>query len=67
MFVGRGFRRQTRVVVYGAGHAGVSLARSLKESSAIRYEPVGFIHDESGKIGRRIHGVPVIGGREDLC
>jgi FlaA1/EpsC-like NDP-sugar epimerase len=58
---------QTRVVIYGAGHVGASLVRSLKESSAIKYEPVGFIDDDLAKIGRSIHGVPVLGSREDLC
>ena len=62
-----GSKRQTRVVIYGAGHAGASLVRSLKESSVVKYEPVGFIDDDPGKIGRRIHGVRVLGGRKDLC
>ncbi len=58
--------RETRVVIYGAGNAGEGLARALKQSSATRYEPVGFIDDDPAKIGKRIHGVQVLGGRRHL-
>lgn len=59
-------RRDTRVVIYGAGNAGAGLVRALKQSSVHTYEPVGFIDDDPGKTGQRIHGVPVLGGRQHL-
>lgn len=58
--------RETRVVIYGAGNAGAGLIKALKQSSVNRYEPVGFIDDDPAKIGRRIHGVKVLGGRQHL-
>ncbi len=59
--------RETRVVVYGAGHAGERLVRALKQSSVNKYEPVGFIDDDPAKKDKRIHGVQVLGGRRHLA
>lgn len=58
--------RDTRVVIYGAGNAGEGLVRALKQRSASKYEPVGFIDDAPTKMGKRIHGVQVLGGRQHL-
>lgn len=59
--------RETRVVIYGAGQAGERLVRALKQRSANKYEPVGFIDDDPTKKGKRIHGVQVLGGRQHLA
>lgn len=58
--------RGTRVVIYGAGDAGEQLVRALKYNPTKGYKPVGFIDDDSRKAGLRIHGIRVLGGRQDL-
>jgi FlaA1/EpsC-like NDP-sugar epimerase len=47
------------LLVLGAGSAGADLLRALH--SAHEWRVVGFLDDDSGKIGRRMHDVPILG------
>jgi UDP-GlcNAc:undecaprenyl-phosphate GlcNAc-1-phosphate transferase len=61
-FVGRGAQQRTLIV--GAGKSGRSLLRELRESPSTRV--VGFVDDDPGFRRRRIQGVPVFGGLDEI-
>ena len=53
-----------RVLVLGAGKAGEALVRDLRREN--RYLAVGFLDDNASLRGARVHGVPVLGGLDQL-
>jgi len=65
-FVLRKVRLGRAAFIIGAGDTGESLLRELKKSSHLDYNPVGFIDDDRDKLGVKIHGVQVLGSREEL-
>ncbi len=55
-----------RVVVVGAGQAGVAIVEEMQRQSHLGLMPVAFLDDDPEKQGSRIRGVPVLGGLDDL-
>jgi FlaA1/EpsC-like NDP-sugar epimerase len=55
-----------KVLIYGAGDAGEAVAREIRLRLSTDYNPVGFVDDDRTKVGARIHGIPVLGTREEL-
>ena len=55
-----------RLLIMGAGDAGEIALREIRNNSGLRYVPVGFVDDDQQKQGRKIHGVPILGTREDI-
>jgi UDP-GlcNAc:undecaprenyl-phosphate GlcNAc-1-phosphate transferase len=57
-----GQRPVRRVLIYGAGDAGVMLVRLLRNDRTLGCVPVGFADDDPLKSGRVVHGLRVFGG-----
>lgn len=66
MVYGEARNRAKRVLIYGAGRAGESVAREIRRNENFPYQIVGFIDDFAQKSGQIIHGIPVLGNREVL-
>ena len=52
---------EKRTFIYGAGDAGITLLREIRNNPRLAYRVCGFIDDYPGKLGLRIGGVPVLG------
>ena len=59
-------RKTRRVLIIGAGDAGENIVREMQTHSTSSYTPIGFVDDDVSKVGKRIHGVKVLGTRQDL-
>ena len=55
----------TRVLIYGAGDAGATLAGSLLANPDGR-QPVAFVDDDVRKRGALLHGLPVLDASQEL-
>lgn len=53
------------VLVIGAGDAGAKVARALLDND-LNLQPVGFVDDAPEKKGMCLHGLPVLGSRQDI-
>ena len=55
-----------RVLLIGAGQAGVMVAREIMNRPDLGLHPVGFLDDDRSKLNTSIAGVPVLGRTEDV-
>ena len=49
------------LLIVGAGNCGEKLYREIRDNATLHYDVVGFVDDDPAKIGRKIHGLPVLG------
>jgi len=57
---------QRRALIVGAGWAGRTIARAIRENLSPGYQLVGFADDDPAKQTQVIEGLPVLGTRRDL-
>lgn len=55
-----------RVLIIGAGAAGVMVLKELRNHDSLRSKPVAFVDDNPKKKGKNINGVAVVGNRKDI-
>lgn len=55
-----------RVLVIGAGVAGVSIIKEIYNHPEVKYDAVGFIDDDKNKIDKMISGIRVMGDRNSI-
>jgi UDP-GlcNAc:undecaprenyl-phosphate GlcNAc-1-phosphate transferase len=55
-----------RILIVGAGDTGEMVLREIKRNKNLKFKPIGFIDDDITKLGRKIHGIPVLGTRDDI-
>ena len=57
---------EKRALIYGAGDAGTSLLREIRQNPAMAYDVAGFIDDDPVKTGATIYRTKVLGTGEAL-
>ncbi|GAA6617519.1 polysaccharide biosynthesis protein [Scytonema sp. NUACC26] len=55
-----------RVLIVGAGSAGVSLVEEMQSNPQLGFYPVAFIDDDPKKLHARIRGISVVGDRNEI-
>lgn len=56
-----------RVMIVGAGQAGMTLAKEMSISNSIDKRVVCFIDDSHAKKGKYLLGIPIVGTRNDIA
>ncbi len=57
----------TKVLIVGAGEAGIGVLREIRNHPEKGYLPVGFIDDDREKVGKSIQGLEVVGTTRELA
>ncbi|MBA7697360.1 hypothetical protein ES703_106025 [subsurface metagenome] len=55
-----------KILIVGAGSAGEQIIREMIRNKNSNYSPIGFVDDDPVKQGSKIHGIKVLGKREDI-
>lgn len=64
--VSRNSPNAKKVIIVGAGSAGVMIAKEMLRKEQNYYKPVAFIDDDRKKIGQTLLGLYVVGTREKI-
>ena len=52
---------KNKVIIYGAGEAGVITKQALDRDLGIRYKVIAFIDEDKNKVGKKLEGVDIFG------
>ena len=55
-----------KLLILGAGDCGEKIFREIQDNASLRYEVVGFLDDDLTKVGKLLHGVPILGTTAEL-
>ncbi len=55
-----------KLLIIGAGDSGEKIYREIRDNPRLRYRVVGFIDDDPTKLGRKIHGIPIMGTTDEI-
>jgi len=55
-----------KTLIIGAGSAGQQIGREMLNNKKSKYFPIGFVDDDPAKRGLSIHGIRVLGTREEI-
>lgn len=59
-------KNYTPILVYGVSQQGIAIAKSLLSEQPVRYKPIGFVGNHSGRFKKRILDLPVYPVGKDL-
>ncbi len=55
-----------KLLIIGAGDGGEKIYREIQNNARLQYAVVGFLDDDLTKVGRKIHGIPVLSQIADI-
>lgn len=59
-------KKQQRVMIVGAGEAGMALLREIQNSEQLNYKVCCFVDGDKNKQGKYLRGVPIAGDRHTI-
>ncbi|WP_414577509.1 polysaccharide biosynthesis protein [Anabaena sp. CCY 9402-a] len=57
------FSLQERVLIVGAGNAGIDLVEEMQRNPQLGFNPIAFVDDDPQKLHAKIRGITVVGDR----
>ena len=55
-----------KLMIIGGGDSGSVIVKELQQSDSLNIKAVAIIDDDKSKKGMKLHGVPILGGRQDI-
>jgi FlaA1/EpsC-like NDP-sugar epimerase len=65
-FLAKRKKENKNLIIIGAGDCGEKIYREIHDNASLRYNVVGFLDDNQKKIGRTIHGIPILGRIDEI-